>query len=261
MRNRRLAIVGLALVTALGLAGCGTAGDDATVQTPPSGAAAPAADIGTGLETELVAAATKLAQDTVKVEMEMAGAMSMTGVMDPKATTADMAMKLGAGTGATDVKLIQVKDDLYLKFTGSLSKVVGESWLHIDAASLKAGSNFNPLQGNDPAGAKALVEAMTNVQKVGDSGYRGTLDMTKAERFNKDSLKALGAEANAVPFTATVDGQGRLTSMNIEMGSVMAGAGTMKTTYSDFGTKVDVKAPPASQVKELPANMSGLLNA
>jgi hypothetical protein len=39
----------------------------------------------------------------------------------------------------------------------------------------------------------------------------------------------------------------------------MTGAGTMTTTYSDFGTKVDAAKPAGA--KELPENMAGLLNA
>jgi hypothetical protein len=35
----------------------------------------------------------------------------------------------------------------------------------------------------------------------------------------------------------------------------------MKMKYSGFGESVDVKAPAASKVKELPENMAGLLNA
>lgn len=269
MKNRRLAIAGLALATALGLAGCGTSSDKTASDAPSAGAGAttgaPAAggspDASSAASAELAAAAAKLAEDTVKVKTEMGSAMSMTGALDPKARKAEMTMTLGAGGTKTKVDILQLKNDMYLKFDGSLAKVVGESWMHIDATKLKAGSSFNQLQGNDPAGTQAMVKAMTDVQKTGANGYRGTLDLTKTPQYNKDSMKAMGAKASAVPFTATTDGQGRLVALNVEMESLMAGAGTMKTTYSDFGTAVDVEAPPASKVKELPANMAGLLNA
>ena len=254
MKNRRLAIAGLALATALGLAGCGTSSDKTASDAPSAGAGAasgaPAAggssDASSAASAELAAAAAKLAEDTVKVKTEMGSAMSMT---------------LGAGDTTTKVDIRQLKNDMYLKFDGSLAKAVGESWMHVDATKLKAGSSFNQLQGNDPAGTQAMVKAMTDVQKTGANGYRGTLDLTKTPQYNKDSMKAMGAKASAVPFTATTDGQGRLIALNIEMESLMAGAGTMKTTYSGFGTAVDVEAPPSSKVKELPANMAGLLNA
>jgi uncharacterized lipoprotein YmbA len=261
MKNRHLAITGLTLVAALGLAGCGTTSEKATSVTPSAAASAPATDTGTGAEAELVAAAAKLGQDTVKVDMAMGGAMSMTGMLDPRSGKADMAMALGAGTTETKVQLRQLKNDMYMKFEGSLAKSVGGTWMHLDAAKLKDGSSFNLLQGNDPAGTQAMVKAMTNVQKNGAHAFKGVLDMTKTPRFDKDSMKALGAKASTVPFTATSDDQGRLIEMNIEMGQIMAGAGTMRMKYSDFGTAVNVTAPPKSQVKELPASMSSLLNA
>jgi hypothetical protein len=265
MNNRRLAIAGLALATALGLAGCGTSSDK-TPSGAPSAAAgattgAPAAGGSSAASAELAAAAAKLGEDTVRAKTKMGSAMSMTGVLDPKGRKAEMAMTLGAGGTSTKVEIRQLGNDLYLKFDGSLAKAVGESWMHVDATKLKAGSSFNQLQGNDPAGTQAMVKAMTDVQKTGANGYRGTLDLTKTPQYNKDSMKAMGAKASAVPFTATTDGQGRLVALNVEMESLMAGAGTMETTYSDFGAAVDVKAPPASKVKELPANMAGLLNA
>jgi hypothetical protein len=133
--------------------------------------------------------------------------------------------------------------------------------MHIDAAKLKAGSSFNQLQSGDPGGAQAMAKAMTNVQKSGDHDFSGTLDLTKTPQYGKDSMKALGAKASTVPFTATTDDQGRLVALNVEMEGLMAGAGTMTMKYSGFGESVDVKAPAASKVKELPDNMSGLLNA
>jgi hypothetical protein len=45
------------------------------------------------------------------------------------------------------------------------------------------------------------------------------------------------------------------------MSGIAAKAGTMKTTYSDFGTPVSVEAPPASQVEELPSQLKGVLTA
>ena len=78
---------------------------------------------------------------------------------------------------------------------------------------------------------------------------------------NADSVKALGAKANAVPFTAKADDQGRLIELVIDMGAVMPSAGKMTTTYSDFGTEVRVEAPPAAEVIEMPKEMLGVVNA
>jgi hypothetical protein len=265
MKNRRLAIAGLALTTAFGLAGCGTAKESPTTTAPSvaGGATAPAPATGGSSEAaaELVAAATKLGSDTFKLKTEMGSALSMTGSLDPKAKKAETEMSLGAAGSVTKVDVIQVDNDMYLKFDGSLAKVVGDGWMHIDSTKLKAGSSFNQLQSGDPGGAQALTKAMTNVQKSGDNTFSGTLDLTKTPQYNKDSMKALGAKASTVPFKAVTDAQGRLIALDVEMEGLMAGAGTMKMKYSGFGESVDVKAPAASKVKELPENMAGLLNA
>ena len=60
--------------------------------------------------------------------------------------------------------------------------------------------------------------------------------MTKAEGVNAAAAALLGDGARAVPFTATVDPQGRLTSFEIDMSGINSAAGKMTTTYSDFGT-------------------------
>ena len=262
MKNRRLAIAGLALTTAIGVAGCGTSSNDTSTGTPTDGTttAAPAAPA--DATAELAAAAGKLAEDTAKVTVEMAGTMSMTGVVDPKAQKAVMEMTLGAGSGETKVQIRKVGTDMYMKFGGSLAKLAGEGkWLHVDAATLAAGSSFDIMPSDDPAGAQAMIKAMSNAESDGKGGFKGTLDLTKTPKFNKDAIKGLGNKATAVPFTATVDAQGRLSSMTVDMSGIAAGAGAMKTTYSDFGTAVDVKAPPASQVTEAPKEITGLLNA
>jgi hypothetical protein len=269
MKNRRLAIAGLALATALGLAGCGTDSDQTATNGPSAGGAASAgaqAQPGPGAGSreagaELVAAASKLAESTVKIDTKMGDALSMNGALDPKAAKVKMAMVLGTTASSTRVDVIQIGNDMYLKFDGPLAKVVGGSWMHVDATKLKAGNSFNQLQGNDPAGTRAMTNAMTNVQKTGDHDFTGTLDLTKTPQYNKDSMKGLGAKASAVPFTAKTDAEGRLVELNVELQTILPGAGTMRSTYSGFGTKVDVEKPEASKVKELPANMTGLLNA
>jgi hypothetical protein len=261
MKNRRLAIAGLALTAALGLTACGTTADETPTSTTSAPGGTPAANApaagSDAAAKELVAAAEKLAGDSFKVTSDMGNTLSTKGALDPKGKKAKMTVTLGGGT-ATKVDIIQLADDMYLKFDGQLSQVVGKGWMHIDATKLKAGSSFNQLQGNDPAGTQAMAKAVTDVEKTGND-FKGTLDLTKTPHYNKDSMKALGAKASAVPFTAKTDAEGRLVSMSVEMEGLMTGAGTMTTTYSDFGTKVDAVKP--SGAKELPENMAGLLNA
>ncbi|MEU7902927.1 hypothetical protein [Actinoplanes sp. NPDC049118] len=266
MINRRLAIAGLTLVTALGLAGCGPNDDKARSGTgaPAAGRAAEAAADELDPAAALAAAAKRLGEQSMRIDMDMAGAISMTGVADPKAGVAEMSMDMGALGDGTKVELRKVGQDVYMKFGGSIGKSLGggsgKPWMHVDATKITEGSSFNILPKADPAGTKAMIAAMTKVERVGEHGFKGLLDPTRMPQYNK-SLKALGTKAGEMPFTAKTDDQDRLTELTLDMSALGAGAGKVKTRYSDFGTPVSVEAPPAAQVAELPKELSGLIQA
>src|SRR5690242_13245863 len=97
MMNPRLAIASVALVAALGLTGCGP-GDGSTASTGGngSGVAAQRAAEKVDPAADLAAAAQKVSDQSMKIDMDMAGAMSMTGVADPKSGNAKMSKEMGA---------------------------------------------------------------------------------------------------------------------------------------------------------------------
>ncbi len=261
--NRRLTVTGLALLTALGLGACqtdkqGSTGGPATPAAAATGAAPDPAAL-----KALQAAAAKLAQDTVKIRSEMGGGVTMTGALDPKTGRGDMRMRMAAPGDAegSDIRIVKDDGDTYLKFSGGLANVVGTKWMRVPAEKLKAGSAFQVMPEGDPTGAGTLARAVTQVRRDGANGFAGLLDVTRSPTLNKDSLKALGARSGTVPFTATVDGEGRLTGMTVDMSGLAPTAGTLRTTYSDFGAPVKVKVPSAWQVTDPPAALSGLLNA
>ena len=265
MLNRRLAIAGVALIAGLGLTGCGP--DDSTsAGAQGSGVTATQAAEKQDPAADLAAATQKLGEQSMKIDMDMAGAISMSGVADPKSGQARMSMDMGALGEGTKIEMRKLGDDLYMKFGGQIGDMLKggtskKAWMHVDASKVAAGSSFD-MPKDDPAGTKALLQAMTGVERVGDNGFKGTLDLTKSPRYNKDnSLKALGDKAKNVPFTAKKDSEGRLVELTMDMSAIQPGAGKVKTKYYDFGTPVSVEAPPASQVQEMPSQLSGILNA
>ena len=62
-----------------------------------------------------------------------------------------------------------------------------------------------------------------------------------------------------MPFTATVDDQDRLTALTIDLTGIDAQLGTLKTTYSGFGTPVTVAAPTAAETVEAPDSLLQIL--
>jgi hypothetical protein len=258
MGNRRLVIAGVALVATLGLTACGGATTTGTADKKTAAVATtPAADAA----ADLTAAAVKLTAQSAKVTMDMTGGVSMTGVTDPKAGSTEMTMKTGAEAGGATVLLRKIGTDMWMKFTGSMSQLGGfgnGKWMHVDTKALGAGSAFD-TSSTDPATAAQMLKNAVTVERVGDHGFKGTIDMTKAQTAVSKAVTGLGDKAKAVPFTATTDNDGRLIQMTIDMSALSAEAGTMKMAYSDFGTPVSVTAPPKADVVELPAQLKGLM--
>jgi hypothetical protein len=259
MRNRRLAIAGLALVAALGLTGCGPSDSAGGSGTPAAEQTSAPADPA----AELAAAATKLSGESLKIKLESAG-LNAEGIASADGTQMDMTMKLGLG-GSDDsaMKMRKVGDDLYIKMGGALGKAIGadaDKWMHVDASKLSPDHPF-AMNGGNPKDASKMIAATTNVEKTGEGAYKGVLDMTKTPNANQKSMETLGEKAKAVPFTAKVDAEGRLTELVIDADAMMPGAGKMTTAYYDFGTPVSVKAPAAKDVKEMPKALLGAANA
>lgn len=257
MRNRRLAIAGLAVVATLGLTACGPtdapAGGPGPAVAETTKAADPAA--------ELAAAATRLSEESLKVKLESSG-LTAEGKANADGSQMDMKMVLGTGGSDTTMTMRKVGDDLYIKMSGALGKALGAGgkWMHVDGSTLPEGHPF-AMSGSNPKDASKMIAASTDVTKTGPDAYAGVLDMTKTPNVDEKSLSALGDKAKAVPFTAKTDAEGRLVELVIDAGAMMAGAGKMTTTYYDFGTEVSVQAPPAEDVTAMPKEMLGLATA
>jgi hypothetical protein len=249
MNTRRLATTGVALVAALslGLTGCGTK-TDADGPAGNGTSAAPASSAPADARAELSAAAQKLNQQSVKMELKSA-AISGSGVMDPAAKTYDMTLKLGP---EGSFRVLMIGDNAYLKITGMQG--MPKKWLHMDATKLGKSGQFNLMPEGDPGGAKQMTDSVVDIEKTGTGSYAGTLDYTRTKP-DDPSIQALGEKAKAVPFTAKVDDQGRLVEFAIDTSALHESLGMMTTTYSDFGAPVSVKKPAASETQEAPQEL------
>ncbi|MGK5522118.1 hypothetical protein ACSNN9_22555 [Micromonospora sp. URMC 107] len=252
MNTRRLATTGVALVAALalGLTGCGTK-TDADAPAGNGGAttgAAPASSAPADARAELSAAAQKLNQQSVKMQLK-SSVITGSGSMDPATKTGDMTMKMGAqGT----FRILLIGNDAYLKITGMQG--MPKKWLHMDATKLGKSGQLNLMPEGDPGGAKQMVDSVVDAEKTGPGSYSGTLDYTRTKADDK-AIQALGDKAKAVPFTARVDDQGRLVEFAIDTQVLHESLGTMITTYSDFGAPVTVEKPAASDTQEAPQEL------
>ena len=171
MRTRRLAIAGVVLVAAIGLGGCDAKDTNAGAGTGPAAeqTAAPADPA-----AELAAAATKLADDSLKVKTTMAAGLNAEGAADRAGDKMVMSMTIGDGTdpdSAMQVDLRKIGTDVYMKMGGAMGAMLGDKagkWMHIDAAKVPAGSPFS-MESNDPKSAAKLIESAAQVEKTGPS--------------------------------------------------------------------------------------------
>jgi len=146
----------------------------------------------------------------------------------------------------------------------------GKSWLSIDLSSAIAaveGSTGSLGAGGNPAGMLALyAQQGATVTPVGQTviagrqvhGYNVTfdpsiLDSPKVQAALPSWMRQDLAHVNLSDIAAVlyVDGSGRLVRLAQHLNAAAAGqtAYVAETTdYSDYGTAVDISAPPASQV-------------
>ncbi|MEV1330760.1 hypothetical protein AB0J20_14420 [Micromonospora costi] len=250
MKTRRLATTGVALVAALGLglAGCGnqTGADDPAAGGNTS--AAPASSAPADALGKLTAAAQKLNEQSVRMKIE-SSILNGSGVMDPTSKAGDMTMDLG---GQGKIRMLIAGNDAYLKITGM--EGLPEKWLHMDATKLGQSGQLNLMPEGDPGGANKMIKSVVKVEETGSGSFSGTMDYTKSVPDDKD-IAALGDKAKAVPFTAKIDGEGRLTEFAIDTSVLHESLGKMTTTYSDFGTEVKVAKPPAGETEEAPEEL------
>ena len=170
------------------------------------------------------------------------------------------------------MEVLLIEPDAYVKMDmGELAKLPGmqqlngKTWMHIDRAKVKDAASLGlAADETDMLDLKALLQSAQSVQPAGDHKYSGTLDLTKGEDSpitDEDVVKALGDKAASVPFTATLDAEGRFTELLIDVPA--AGdkkAHQLKLTVTKYGTVTMPAKPTGKAVIEAPANVYDIFN-
>ena len=252
----RLALPSL-LVLGL-LAGCG--GSGSSTQTP-SAQADPTGVVQAASDTTAEAGSSRFQTTTVSTISGKDLTTTSTGAFDPDKRVGQIDITIAqAGQAGATIQERVLGDDLYIA-----DPTQQGSYYHLSVSDL-VGTSF--ASGADPtASFQALKAASAGVTKVGaeqvrgedTTHYRGTFDETaalaKVSGAAKDLLTAAfkGSDVTAVPFDAWVDGQGRLRRV-VQTLTLSPGGSSVKTTSTtevfDFGSAVQVSAPPAAQVKD-----------
>src|SRR5205814_1042172 len=128
-----------------------------------------------------------------------------------------------------------------------------DKWSHIDATKLGANPTL-PVDPNGGANTAALLKNAVDVKQTDGTHYSGTVDLTGGNAstpLGQPDIDRLGQKAKAVPFTATVDSQGRLTEVKLDFPAVDPQIPAVTSTYSDYGTTVTVTKPDPAPLAEL----------
>ncbi|MFI7597186.1 hypothetical protein [Actinoplanes sp. NPDC049681] len=141
----------------------------------------------------------------------------------------------------------------------------GKQWLRLDMSKVKSEELKVSIDNPDLTGATGLLGGVATAERKGDV-ITGTLDVTKvsgdSQLFGESAVKGADpAQAKAVPYEATLDDEGRLAKLVLDMpktGDSPAGKWTVEV--SGYGKASKQEAPPAAEVKEMPQSAYDMIN-
>ena len=254
MNIKRCAVVSLLLATGLGLAACST-----NVRPGSAARTTPAQVSPVDALTNALATLKSTGYDAT-LTLPAQGATVTTSV--------DYAHK--AATQATSVNgdstrseaFTEVGSDLWLKADfGPLNQNLNidkTKWYKVEASKLSPGAIPFDLSGSQPTaplawplGIDAVFANAGNVTRTDATHLAGVVDLSKAN--GPQAAGKSSATDAAVPFTATLDGQGRLTELRI------TGDLNLDIVFSNYGSPTPITAPAAADVLPAPDRLYQVL--
>ncbi|WP_305785088.1 hypothetical protein [Symbioplanes lichenis] len=170
------------------------------------------------------------------------------------------AMQAAGGTDPADAKLVQGLQSMVDMFSG-------KTWMKVDMSKVTENAELKVDFANpDLTGVSDLLKTASTAERE-DDVITGKLDVTAAgddtHLLGQSAFAGVDATAGkAVPFEATLDGDGRLTKLVLDMPKTSdAEAGKWTVEVSQYGSAAQQEAPPADQVQEAPDSAYEMLNS
>jgi hypothetical protein len=269
MKTARGTALGAALLAAaaLTLSACGPAassgasGGKTSASPTPSPTPEP--------KEQLTNALKALNSTSEKVTVSTAGKQVASGSVDAPNKAGDVAVQLTVQGVAIKMEVIAVGADEYYKVDlGAAAnrqfKIDPKKYYKIDTAKVtdKSSLLIDPSNDStDPLSLQSALSALADVKSTDGLNFTGTIDMTAASDsvlsgVTTTDVSTLGDKAKAVPFTATVNAQGQLTSFKTD-GTGISNELTEDIEFSDFGT-VKITAPAGAVAA--PASLYSVIN-
>ncbi|GAA2676867.1 hypothetical protein [Actinoplanes palleronii] len=213
------------------------------------------------------AAAAKTASAPARVTMSVPN-VDVAGGTDPagRALTLTVTTDMDGEKVKEEVRVLG--DQAYLMLGKSAWPGLDKKFIAFSTAEFATASMVHLGDPFDPTGAKGLTAAATSAQRTADGAYTGTIDLSAAPGATSrglvpataEQLERAGDVLTAIPFEASVDGEGRLTALTLKLpayGTVPAYDSMSR--YSAFGEPVTVTAPAAAELAQVPDALRKLL--
>ncbi|MEU7614619.1 hypothetical protein AB0M91_05450 [Micromonospora rifamycinica] len=251
MKHPKLAVATAALVALVTAAGC-TSDDGGAGPTPTAGSST-TGPAPTEPAAVLAAAAQRVDQQSYRLTLGAgAGGDGTTLLWDPRGRRGLETTTLVVANGKVVIERLATGTDVYVKVTAPDRRVPvwdGRTWWHLGTAEAAAGKRT----GVDNTRLASTLGTAIGVRATGERAYAGTLDLRRStEVLGSGMSGVLGERAAAVPFTATVDAQGRLVRYRIELSGEPGKTSALDLTYADFGLPVSADQPAAGLIGEDP---------
>jgi hypothetical protein len=268
MRTGRVGLIGAAAFATVGLAvtGCGTSASTDTGQAAASTAPASPSPTLPAPKDALATAVRQLGQSSYAFTTKQAN-VSGQGKADPAGKAAQVSITGSSSGVSIKLSVVTVGPDTWAQIDlgSALDRQAGidpKKWMAIDTSKVKKADAL-PV---DPASADLLdfstiPDAAVAVTRGDATHYSGTIDLTTVKGAvspDSDTLTKVGDKAKAVPFTATVDGSGRLTEFATDGAGIDPGL-TVDVTFSDYGASQNISKPTGTIVPA-PSAVYDILN-
>ncbi|GAA2548724.1 hypothetical protein GCM10010435_17860 [Winogradskya consettensis] len=141
----------------------------------------------------------------------------------------------------------------------------GKKWLKLDLTKVKAEDLQLNADDPDVAGVAALLAGATTT-KGDDKSITGTVDLTgikgDSQILGKSAFEGLDpTQGKAIPYVATLDKDGRLTKLVLDMPKVTnTPAGKWTVDLTGYGSSAKPEVPPAAEVDDAPDSAYEMLN-
>jgi hypothetical protein len=250
-RRTAAAVAGLVCLAA-SLAGCHSSGSSGPSASPVSP------------KDTLVGSLRPLATSSYAIALTASG-LTASGAVDPVADTVMVTARATHDGEPIRVQALSIEQDSWAKIDlGPSDQTTGinpAKWLLLDPDKVTSPGSL-PFDQTDPADAFDLgnvLDGIITVTRTDAQHYTGTIDMAGVRDVSSlvPAGRSLSPGAANVPFTATLDKQGRLTDL-----VVGGGAGhdyAFDLGISDYDAAAPVDQPNDVDVVNAPASAYALL--